>query len=148
MKKHAKFQWNSRKSPAENARAVLPTLARDYFDLGQKAAELKVSASRLHAFRLASKRFRYTLEMFESVYGPGLGARLKQVHRIQQVLGEIQDCVAVSAMDLCRKNPRLLAWLNRRAREKRAEFRKLWNKEFALPIVQRRWIAYLIRYAK
>src|SRR5580692_6953009 len=58
------------KSASENARSILPKMARRYFEAGRKAIEGKRPPGELHAFRLKTKRFRYTLELFSPLYGP------------------------------------------------------------------------------
>jgi hypothetical protein len=62
---------------------------------GASAAEADAAPAQLHAFRLSAKRFRYTLELFEPMYGPMLAERVEQVRKIQSVLGERQDCVVL-----------------------------------------------------
>jgi CHAD domain-containing protein len=46
----------------------------------------------LHHMRIAAKHLRYTLEIFEPLYGKGLRKPLKVVKEIQEQLGEIHDC--------------------------------------------------------
>jgi CHAD domain-containing protein len=45
----------------------------------------------LHHMRIAAKHLRYTLEIFEPLYGKGLRKPLKVVKEIQEQLGEIHD---------------------------------------------------------
>ena len=94
MARRKKLSWSGSKSAAENARLVLPELAARYFTAGRALIARKPSPGVLHKFRLETKRFRYTLELFNKCYGPGLGQRLKALQRIQKDLGEINDCVA------------------------------------------------------
>ena len=86
-----RMKWKTSESVAENARRVLPKLAQDYFEAGRKAVKQKQSAKALHRFRLATKRFRYALELFRPLYGPSLDRHLKAVHAIQDALGKISD---------------------------------------------------------
>lgn len=46
----------------------------------------------LHAMRIAAKRLRYTLEIFEPIYPGGLKLWLKPLKEIQDVMGLIHDC--------------------------------------------------------
>lgn len=46
----------------------------------------------LHLMRIAAKHLRYTLEIFEPVYGKALRKPLKVVKEIQELLGDIHDC--------------------------------------------------------
>ncbi len=49
-------------------------------------------ATELHHMRIAAKHLRYTLEIFEPLYGKALRKPLKVVKEIQEQLGEIHDC--------------------------------------------------------
>lgn len=46
----------------------------------------------LHEMRIAAKHLRYTLEIFEPLYGRRLSAIRENVRKIQQLLGGIHDC--------------------------------------------------------
>ena len=46
----------------------------------------------LHAMRIASKRLRYTMEVFEPLYDGELKQPLKTVRKVQTMLGDIHDC--------------------------------------------------------
>ena len=49
----------------------------------------------LHALRIQCKRLRYLLEFFRPAYGNLLGAEIRRLKKLQDVLGEFQDaCVA------------------------------------------------------
>lgn len=148
MKRKVDLKWDPRLDPAASACALLPGLARQYFAQGRKAAEPNVSGARLHEFRLATKRLRYTLELFEPLYGPGIEARLKQVRRVQQVLGDVQDCETLRSMKGVRQHRKLKAWVERRLEKKRNEFQRLWQAEFDGEAAERRWLLYLERYAR
>lgn len=82
-------------SAAENARVVLPKMARKYFEAGRKAIEGKRPPEELHAFRLKTKRFRYTLELFGPLYGPTLDRYLKALRELQGALGKVSDYQAI-----------------------------------------------------
>jgi CHAD domain-containing protein len=146
--KKSELHWEASTHPAENARRVLPKLARDYFRHGDKAARPETSEGDLHEFRLATKRFRYTLEMFTPVYGPGLEARIKQIRQVQQVLGDVQDCQAIRTMEPIQPHARLIAWLEQRLDQKKAEFYKLWREQFSTDQIQTGWLRYLNRYSR
>ena len=83
------------KSAAENARLVLPKMAHKYFEAGRKAIEGKRPPEKLHGFRLETKRFRYTLELFRPLYGPNLDRYLKALRELQGALGKVSDYQAI-----------------------------------------------------
>lgn len=121
MAKKNKLAWQSARSPTENARAVLPALAQQYLQAARKRAAGRLSPKALHKFRLQTKRFRYTLELFGPCYGPGLEHRLEALSRLQQDLGEINDCAAAERLLLDGKIP--AAW--------RAQIEKFLKKRMA-----------------
>jgi CHAD domain-containing protein len=82
-------------SAADNARLVLPKMARKYFNAGRKAIEGKRPPDELHGFRLKTKQFRYTLELFRPVYGPNLDRYLKALRELQGALGKVSDYQAI-----------------------------------------------------
>jgi putative phosphoesterase len=45
-----------------------------------------------HAMRIASKRLRYTLEIFQQLYDDGLKEEISEIKRFQDVLGKMHDC--------------------------------------------------------
>lgn len=140
---HPHFSHSAIQSTAAR---ILPEMAAEFFNHGNRAAEAKASARKLHQFRLAAKRFRYTLELLEPLYGPGLDARLKPVRAVQTLLGDVNDCR--TARDL------IAAWeggrefdarLRKRQRRKTTEFAALWNETLAGPKQERQWLQYLRR---
>jgi CHAD domain-containing protein len=82
-------------SAAENARVVLPKMARKYFEAGRKAIQGKQPPQQLHRFRLETKRFRYTLELFQPLYGPNLERYLRALRELQGALGKVSDYQAI-----------------------------------------------------
>lgn len=46
----------------------------------------------LHAMRIAAKRLRYTMEVFEPLYQDDLKQPIKTVRKVQTLLGDIHDC--------------------------------------------------------
>ena len=82
--------------------------------------------------RLAGKRLRYTLELFRPCYGPGLDQRLTALKDLQDSLGDVNDAVASGALLAHRIGHKARHFLQARAEEKAAEFRKQWTKSFEL----------------
>jgi CHAD domain-containing protein len=129
-----------------NARMVLPMMAGEYFAAGRKMVAANREPKDLHPFRLATKRFRYTLEIFRDVYGPAMADRLKQLKPVQDALGAVNDCVATrEEFDSDRK---FCDYLERRAVRKARDFYKSWINEFDAPGQEERWIRFLSRVPK
>lgn len=55
-----------------------------------------VPLGRLHRLRIAAKRLRYTLEFFEEVLAPQSKDLIKQMKKLQDHLGDLQDAVVAS----------------------------------------------------
>jgi CHAD domain-containing protein len=135
------------------ASGELPSLAQEFFKRGRRAAAPSQLPKALHRFRLATKRFRYEVELFRPLYGPGLAARLAVLRSVQRHLGEVNDCAA--ACELLRGAPAAMARSSAAAARRIAvlgerrvhAFRLYWNKEVASPKIEQNWIDYLTRYA-
>jgi CHAD domain-containing protein len=142
------IKWDPSKTAAENAREKLPELASEFFAAGRNANQ---SFAALHPFRLVTKRFRYTLEMFRPYYGPGLEQRIELLQELQQHLGEISDVTATQELLAERSDlppderQQLLDKLTGMVDIKLAAFRRYWQKEFSTPARERSWITYLKR---
>jgi hypothetical protein len=153
MKKAPRPVWNSKLSAAENAKAVLPGLASHFFAAGRRLAARPVSPKKLHQFRLETKRFRYSLELFRPCYGSGLEDRLKALKSIQDFLGDLNDCISArelvdaSAAATPRQKKLLQRYLESRVATKQAGFRKHWREVFDAPGREKNWVAYLKNYA-
>jgi CHAD domain-containing protein len=151
--KPVKIHWESHKSVAENASSKLPELARGFFEAGYEVAAADNSFKALHRFRLLTKRFRYTLELFTPCYGPGLTQRIKSLRTLQQYLGDINDCAATEALLLERKDlrvgerDRLVQRLEELAVIRTAKFHRYWQQDFGRPGRERWWIDYLSRFS-
>jgi CHAD domain-containing protein len=50
------------------------------------------SLEELHAMRIAAKRLRYTMEIFETIYSDNLKTSLRTAREIQTILGDFHDC--------------------------------------------------------
>lgn len=124
------MRWREEASLEQNAAAALPKLERRYRTAGRKAARHGTVWEDLHAFRIATKRFRYTLELLVPVCGDAIEPRLVSVRKIQDVLGRINDCHTVLGMGITDSHPEVEAWLYKRRHELAKEFRRLWREEF------------------
>ncbi len=144
-----RIRWNRRRAACENARRHLPNLIRDWFAEGRRAARRGAPASELHQFRLHTKRLRYTLELFRSCYGKELAERLGALRQIQDALGAMSDCVTTRLL-VAHRLPEgsagrraLETFLARRAGGELARFTRHWQRSFASPAEERRWLRFL-----
>lgn len=127
---------------AENARVLLPKLFEKYVQAGRKAASEKRSPKEMHRFRLTTKQFRYTLELFRPVYSASLDRRLSTLHDLQDVLGKLSDYQSVRT--LLAGDRALEAKIDRAATKTLKEFRELWA-AFGSPAQIKRWRTYLAK---
>jgi CHAD domain-containing protein len=94
-------KWRSKLAAPSNKRVLiedyvgtLPVIAAGFFEAGERAADASADSDTLHKFRIKTKKFRYTLELFEPVYGATLNARMRVLRNVQQRLGDINDYAA------------------------------------------------------
>jgi CHAD domain-containing protein len=147
MAKQDGFVWNAGESAAKNAASRLPALAQAYFQAGRKLFQSSRSTEAFHNFRLETKRFRYTLELFGSCYGPSLDQRMKLLRKIQDFLGEINDCVVT--LELVGQNQKeITAFLQDRIAVKERAMRTYWRRTFDADGQERWWTDYLARFAR
>ena len=141
-------EWNPRASAEVNARRRLPRMMSEYFAEVREALKDKPSPARLHSVRLASKKVRYTLELFRSCYPAGeFDARLEALKQVQASLGEVNDAVATWRLlaKIVPHSPRRVAlreFLKQRAAIKAEEFRQLWTEQFDAPGRERWWTEF------
>jgi CHAD domain-containing protein len=144
------IEWDERASAEANARQKLPTLVREYFAEVRGFLAKNPTPEKLHRLRLATKRLRYTLELFRPCYGRGLEIRIAELRKMQQLLGNINDRVAAGklvakAMHSSPRRTQVRELLAARAGQKAREFRKHWTTVFDAPGRERWWISYLRR---
>jgi CHAD domain-containing protein len=147
MAKPKPIVWNAAAHAAENAARELPQAARAYFRQGRATCRGESSARTLHRFRLETKRFRYTLELFRPCYGPGLDRRLALLRDVQTHLGEINDCAATTEM-LGKTRPRFRTFLKHRMSAKIAELHRFWEQTVDAAGQELWWTDYLSRFAR
>ena len=152
MKKRIDIKWDGLKPAGDSAAENLPGLARQFFEAGRIATLPDATPVQLHAFRLAAKRLRYTLEMFRPVFGPALDSRLGRLREVQQFLGSVQDCVVSVRRIRETGTPdaaleEALQRIEKRAEAKRAEFVEYWKTKLDAPGEEIHWLSYLFRYA-
>ena len=154
MKRAFDIQWDSAAGAAQNARLRLPGLLSAFFAEGRGVVEGGPKAANLHAFRLTTKRLRYTLELFRFCYGPGLRIRIASLRRLQQLLGEAQDCAAAGQVLAKRlrgkslQRTRVEHFFKERAAARNQEFVREWREHFDAPGQEAWWVGYLARHAR
>ena len=141
-------EWNERATAAANAKRVLPRMMADYYSGVRKALEAKPSPASLHKVRLASKKVRYTLELFKPCYGKAFSEHMDALKDVQTSLGEVNDAVAAARLigDAMPQSPRrkaIRAYLKKRAQEKAEEFRMHWLEQFDAAGCESRWLGFL-----
>ena len=114
--------------PGDNIQGSLPAMIEDLFRAGQEASKARSSHYTMHQFRLKTKRVRYTLELFESVYGEKTKEIMESLKGLQEKLGAINDCA--TTLEMIRRNRNAAAAVRRLAGEREAEFRTHWKANF------------------
>ena len=148
MPKMPQIEWDEKAPPARNASRGLPVLAAAYFVYVREVLAAGPAPAELHAVRLATKRLRYTLELFRPCYGPALESRLEALKEVQKALGDLNDSVATAELlrSAARHSPqrtRLVGYLEQRAQRQARDFRKHWTEVFDAPGREPWWTGYL-----
>jgi len=134
------MKWKSSRNASAQAHNLLPKMAEKYFRAGRKATDGKRSPKDLHRFRIATKRFRYTLELFRPVYGPSLERQMRPLRELQSMLGKLSDYHSILA--LLEGDKALEAKINQASTKKLKEFHRHW-KQFDSDGQLTRWQTYL-----
>ena len=116
---------------AEHARRILPAMLSDLIRAGRNAARIGASHEQMHQFRLKTKRMRYTLELFESVYGIKTKRLMNWLKGLQEKLGAINDCAVT--LEMVRSDRGASAAVRKLAHQREAEFRTYWKRTLAAP---------------
>jgi len=120
---------------------ILPLMAKDFFHIGNEMVAAKAPPAELEEFRIACRKFRYTLELFAPLYAAGYNRWLEKVRKTQVLLGEIRDWSAVEeVVSPFKGGEALTARLKKRQRKQRDEFRLHWRRQFGDPQQVRVWI--------
>ena len=140
--------WKADEPLRPNLQRRLPQMAADWFAHGREGLADTATYEQMHAFRLASKRFRYTLEIVEPAYGPGLPRIIETLKCIQTMLGDMNDLVVtremLSGID---GTEAIRERLDRKSVALAARLRRLWRTQFEKAGLELRWSRYLGRYA-
>jgi CHAD domain-containing protein len=140
--------WKDSLDLRGNLRKRLPKLTAAYFAMGREALRPGTKWEDMHAFRLQTKRFRYTLEMFRDAYGPALESRIESLKKVQTYLGDINDAIVTAEMLAeVEGTAEIRANLGRQADELTAEVHEYWATTFDAPGAEHRWTQYLVNYA-
>jgi CHAD domain-containing protein len=141
------MKWNERAGVAANARRQLPPMVSAYFSRVREFLSEDGTPRKLHRLRLASKRLRYTLELFRPCYPAGLEERLDALKKLQDWLGEVNDAVASGRLlhGALKRQPKVRKFLEDRAAAQAAEFVQHWKETFDAPGQEAWWTDFLAR---
>jgi CHAD domain-containing protein len=142
-----KIEWDETAAAAANAASELPRLVSAYFSTVREFLAEDPTPLELHQLRLASKRLRYTLELFRPCYPPGLENRLRALKKLQDWLGEVNDAVATARLlrRALKKQPNVRKFLEDRAAQQAAGFTRHWNEIFDAPGREVWWMDFLAK---
>jgi CHAD domain-containing protein len=136
-----KLIWKRKGDAEANAARALPAMASEYFAAGRKVLAKRPEPSELHVFRLKTKRFRYTLEVFVNLYGPSMKQHLALLKPVQDALGQVNDCVVTDQQFA--GDEKFSGYLSRRAARKGGEFYRAWEQTFDAEGQEEMWLRYL-----
>jgi len=128
---------------SEIGQSILPHIAKKVFDQGKRVAGAK-SAGDLHDLRIATKKFRYTLELFAPFSAGALDRLQANLKLIQARLGDINDCETMREMMASHPEfEHFQVWLKKRRQRKTQQFRRDWQTHFGDRQTQQSWIKCL-----
>jgi CHAD domain-containing protein len=133
-------------TPAQAAAQLLPEFTRRFYEAGREAFA-QGDAETLHEFRIAAKKFRYALELFQPLYGPRFAEKLARLKKLQDFLGRLNDLATARIILEGREPGEFRAWLAAEETDLRAKLTAFWDETVAAPGVEEGWIRYLTRYA-
>ncbi len=87
---HAAFVGKLESPPAGYERRLLRRMEQ-FLEYGDSLQD-EMDVARHHEFRIAAKKFRYTLEIYAPALGTQFEVALEVVREMQSYLGEIHDC--------------------------------------------------------
>jgi CHAD domain-containing protein len=133
---------------AEAAAILLPVYAASLFKAGRKAFAGE-DLDAVHRFRIAAKRFRYAVELFAPVYGPGLRTRIAALKKLQEVLGDLNDAVATRELFKGRAEAEEAdKFLKEREKALWTKARTYWDESLAGPEIEASWKEYFARFIR
>jgi CHAD domain-containing protein len=118
----------SKETAGAAAKRLLPAMTEELFRAGRGAVLPNSTRLRMHRLRLKAKGVRYTLEIFELVYGRKTKPMLEALKGLQEKLGAINDCA--TTLVIIRGDRGAAASVRRLAGERAAEFRTYWKEHF------------------
>jgi len=121
--------WQGSKTVAENARRVLPVLAERYLEGCRRLLGADPSPQALRRWGVETERFRYTLELFRSCYGPSLDSLLTVLRQLQKQLAVLADYAGSRAL-VPDEETQFLAYLDRQTARQTARVLRLVRKRF------------------
>lgn len=133
-------------TPAEAAASLLPAFTREFYRAGREAFA-KGDYESLHEFRIAAKKFRYALELFQPLYGPKFGEKLTQLKKLQDYLGRLNDLATARTVVGSYEPGQFLAWVEAEDADLRAKLTAYWTNTTDPAGAEERWTQYLVRYA-
>ncbi len=91
MAKATKVKGLGKKAPAsENAAKIISVRLDDLYRYAPYVEDPK-NIEEIHNMRIAAKRLRYTLEMFDFAYPDDLKGLISEVKKIQSTIGDMRD---------------------------------------------------------
>ena len=146
-----KLKWSPKDDTAVNAQRELPALVTGFFATTRRTMAEPNWPRNLHRVRLASKKLRYTLELFRPIYSVTLEARLEKLKKLQDWLGDANDAAASGKLlgnATIRNQAVLREFMEKRAAAQAAAFTNYWKKTFDGKGQEEWWTNFLAHKAR
>lgn len=134
-------EWQLDQSLEGNLSRILPLRAEQFFASGTAALSAHADYHKLHQFRLQAKRFRYTLELFDSFYGTEMPQGGEILKELQDRLGAINDCA--TTITILGRDRRAIAAVGKLLRQRKAALQEYAQNQFVPQKLDwwKRWLA-------
>ena len=122
-------------------------MVEEFFSHGRDAV-VSSDPTHLHAFRIATKHLRYTIEITNPKHAK---QKLEKLKMIQELLGNMNDAVVAETYlrqlpSLSSKASKLPVKLKSKAAKHIAEFRTYWKTEFDLEGGMEEWVKWAAKF--
>jgi CHAD domain-containing protein len=112
----------------DSAGSAIRRVAEKQLRRGKRALREDAPPKKLHRLRIATKEFRYTIDLFLPVLGGSAEGLLDELKELQTLLGDINDLASARRLVETAGGPGGIAKrLKKKQRKKIRKFRKAWS---------------------
>jgi len=112
----------------DSARNAIRRIAEKQLRRGKRALREDAPPKKLHRLRIATKEFRYTVDLFAPVLGDSAAKLVDELKELQTLLGDINDLASARRLvETADDSGDIARQLKKKQRKKIRKFRKAWS---------------------